>query len=76
MTDTEKLIRALERAKQQSADNGLDRIIVPFKETDMILELLKEKETKDQCLKTKCVICPHCDNCDVDENGNVVNRMI
>lgn len=75
MTDTEKLIRALERAKQQSADNGIDRIIVPFKETDMILELLKEKETKDQCLKTKCTICPHCDNCDVDENGNVVNGM-
>ena len=37
------------------------------------IALLKEKETKDQCLKTKCTICPHCDNCDVDENGNVRN---
>ena len=34
-----------------------------------ILDLLKEQEVKEQCLKTKCVICPHCANCDVDENG-------
>ena len=31
--------------------------------------LLKEQEAREQCLKTKCIICPHCDNCDVDENG-------
>lgn len=33
------------------------------------LELLKEQETREQCIKTKCVICPHCEHCDVDENG-------
>ena len=33
------------------------------------LELLKEQEARNQCLKTKCVVCPHCYNCDVDENG-------
>ena len=31
--------------------------------------LLKEQEAQKQCLLKKCVICPHCDNCDVDENG-------
>lgn len=33
------------------------------------LAILKEQEVKEQCLKKKCVICPHCENCDVDENG-------
>ena len=33
------------------------------------LTLLKEHEAREQCLKTKCVICPHCEHCDVDENG-------
>lgn len=33
------------------------------------ISILKEHEAMEQCLKTKCVICPHCDNCDVDENG-------
>lgn len=34
-----------------------------------ILALLKEQETMMQCIKGKCRICPHCTNCDVDENG-------
>jgi hypothetical protein len=34
-----------------------------------VITLLKEQEAREQCLKTKCVICPHCNNCDVDENG-------
>lgn len=38
--------------------------------------LLKEKELKEQCLKTKCVICPHCDNCDVDEMGRIKEQEI
>lgn len=38
---------------------------------DMAIELLKEQELKEQCLKTKCVICPHCDNCDVDQMGRI-----
>ena len=33
------------------------------------LTLLKEHETMMQCIKGKCRICPHCENCDVDENG-------
>ena len=33
------------------------------------LALLKEHETMMQCIKGKCRICPHCSNCDVDEDG-------
>lgn len=33
------------------------------------LALLKEQEAQNECLMKKCVICPHCKNCDVDENG-------
>lgn len=36
---------------------------------EYVLALLKEQEAQKQCLLKKCVICPHCDNCDVDENG-------
>ena len=36
---------------------------------DDALALLKEQETMMQCIKGKCRICPHCANCDVDENG-------
>lgn len=31
--------------------------------------LLKEQETMMQCIKGKCRVCPHCSNCDVDEDG-------
>ena len=30
--------------------------------------------TKNDCIMKKCTICPHCDNCDVDENGEVHNE--
>ena len=30
--------------------------------------------TKNDCIMKKCTICPHCDNCDVDENGKVHNE--
>ena len=33
------------------------------------LVLLKEYRTMKECLQTKCRACPHCENCDVDENG-------
>ena len=36
---------------------------------DEAVLLLKEQNAKEQCLKTKCIICPHCDSCDVDEDG-------
>jgi len=44
MNDREKIIRAIEKAKKQSEEYAQDRIIVPFKEADMILSLLKEQE--------------------------------
>ena len=44
MTDREKIINAIEKAKKQSEEYAQDRIIVPFKEADMILALLKEPE--------------------------------
>ena len=71
MNNREKVIRAIEKAKKQSEEYAQDRIIVPFREADMILALLKEQEAMEQCIKTKCVICPHCDHCDVDENGRL-----
>ena len=46
--DREKIINAIEKAKKQSEEYALDRIIVPFKEADMILALLKEQEHKDR----------------------------
>lgn len=46
MPDREKVIKALERAKAQSDEYAQDHIIVPFKELDMILALLREQETE------------------------------
>ena len=42
--DREKIINAIEKAKKQSEEYAQDRIIVPFKEADMILALLKEQK--------------------------------
>jgi len=44
MTDREKIINAIEKAKKQSEEYAQDCIIVPFKEADMILALLKEQQ--------------------------------
>ena len=44
MTDRQKIINAIEKAKKQSEEYAQDCIIVPFKEADMILALLKEQE--------------------------------
>lgn len=46
MNNREKIIRAIEKAKKQSEENAQDVIIVPFKEADMIISLLKEQEPK------------------------------
>lgn len=46
MTDREKIIRAIEKAKKQSKEYAIGEIIVPFKEADMIIALLKEQEAK------------------------------
>lgn len=43
MTEREKLITAIERAREQSEEFGLGFIVVKFKETDLILKLLKEQ---------------------------------
>lgn len=83
MTDTEKVIKGLLCIKgdfipciscKYATAEGYGRGDKCKREcVSDAIALLKEKETKDQCLKTKCTICPHCDNCDVDENGNVRN---
>ena len=51
--DREKIINAIEKAKKQSEEYAQDRIIVPFKETDMILALLKEQEAVVRCKDCK-----------------------
>ena len=42
--DRENVINAIEKAKKQSEEYAQDRIIVPFKEADMIIALLKEQQ--------------------------------
>lgn len=56
MTDREKIINAIEKAKKQSEEYAQDRIIVPFKEADMILTLLKEQEAKQAIKQTYYVM--------------------
>lgn len=41
-----------------------------------VIALLKEQETMMQCIKGKCRICPHCVNCDVDENGLLKEQKV
>ena len=54
MNNREKIISAIEKAKKQSEEYALDRIIVPFKETDMILTLLKKQEPKYVICQGEC----------------------
>lgn len=49
MTNRKKLVVAIERAKEQSEEYGLDRILVSFKAADMVLELLKEQPDIIRC---------------------------
>ena len=65
MTDREKIVNAIEKAKKQSEEYAQDRIIVPFKETDIILAMLKEKEPKyvnsiAQQISCLSGTCPKC----------------
>jgi len=68
MTDRERTIKAF-RTRIISDSEEFNTVEIPVGEAKRILELLEEQEAREQCLKTKCIICPHCDNCDVDENG-------
>lgn len=47
MDNREKIIQAIEKAKRQSEEYAQDTIIIPFREADMILALLKEQETSN-----------------------------
>lgn len=65
MTDREKIVNAIKKAKKRSEEYAQDRIIVPFKETDIILALLKEKEPKyvnsiAQQISCLSGTCPKC----------------
>ena len=42
--EVEKLVKAIKKARDEAVSVGLDRITVPFKETDMILELLRKQQ--------------------------------
>ena len=44
MPDREKIVNAIEKAIKQSEQYAQDCIVVPFKEVDMILALLKKQE--------------------------------
>ena len=78
MVDREKIISAIEKAKKQSEEYELDRIIVSLKVVDIILALLKEQKTGHWIFGcsmrqqwVKCDICgttqthcwPYCPNC-------------
>ena len=56
MNDREKIISAIEKAKKQSEEYAQDSIILPFREADMILSLLK-----DQPEIIRCKDCKHYD---------------
>ena len=60
MTDREKIICAIERAKRQSEEYAQDRIFVPFKEADMIISLLKEQEPVEPIEKDGWHYCGIC----------------
>ena len=64
MIDREKLVIAIERAKEQSEEYGLDHILVDFKAVDMILELLKEQEPMQ--VKTDMYGNAYCPWCSTD----------
>lgn len=68
MPDREKVIKAYE-----DFVNGYECFCTSddyeYEMHKAVLALLKEQEAMKECLKKKCVICPHCANCDVDENG-------
>ena len=74
--DREKLIKGLEVCFDSSKEcNGCPYITTPYCRTTLrndVIAMLKEHETMMQCIKGKCRICPHCTNCDVDENGKAV----
>ena len=65
MTDREKIIKAIEKAKKQSEEYAQDCIIVPFKEADMILALLKEQEPMKPIYNEEKFgdFLPHCPVC-------------
>ena len=73
MNDAEKLIIAIEKAKKQSEEYSQDRIIVPFKEADMIIALLKKQEPKqvigiaDSIEGMEVGYCPSCDRAIVNK---------
>lgn len=60
MNNREKIISAIENAKKQSEEYAQDRIIVPFKETDMIIALLKEQEGVVPYIDIDEAKCPVC----------------
>ena len=60
MIEREKLITAIERAREQSKEFGLNFIIVKFKETDLILKLLKEQEPVEPLVDVDTYVCPNC----------------
>ena len=69
--DREKVIKGLELLYDRLLD-AAKRDAIAMLDAKMVanaIAMLKEHEAMKECLKKKCVICPHCDNCDVDENG-------
>ena len=69
MIDLEKVIGQIEADIKHADRTGALFVYIGRKTAKDVLALLKEQKAKEQCLKTKCIICPHCDHCDVDENG-------
>lgn len=60
MIDREKVINGLQElhGSQETMELISDAIA-----------LLKEQELQNEFLMKKCIFCPHCKNCDVDDNG-------
>ena len=75
MPDRENVIKGLREMSCRATWKDIDRIRHRFQPIiNDAIALLKEQETMMQCIKGKCRICPHCLNCDVDENGLLIGE--
>ena len=66
MKDRETVIEALQ---YMISGNCTETQFDYTDDIEAAIAMLKEQETMLQCIKKKCCICPHCANCDVDDNG-------
>ena len=76
MNNREKIINAIEKAKKQSEEYAQEYILVPFKEADMIIALLKEQEPLEPSSEEIEQAGPLYHRCYCKKCGHHVGNMI